>query len=53
MDGWGVGGLGHWSLCCAKGVSGVLALTGGLGVGQMQGRGGVVGWGVGGHLRER
>lgn len=36
-------GLGHWSLCCAKGVSGILAPTGGLGMGQVQGRGGVVG----------
>lgn len=27
--------------------------TGGLGMGQMQGRGGVVGWGVGGHSREK
>lgn len=31
---------------------GVLALTGGLEIGQMEGRGGVAGWGIGGHLRE-
>lgn len=41
MCGWlGCGrGLGHWSLCCAKrGVLGVLALTRGLRMGQMEGR---------------
>jgi hypothetical protein len=38
------GGLGHWSLCCAEGGSGVLALTRGLGTGHMEGRGGVAEW---------
>lgn len=36
-----------------RGSSGVLAPTRGLGKGQMQGRGGVVEWGVGGHLRDK
>lgn len=36
---------GHWSLCCAEGgVSGVLALTRDLGIGHLEGRGGMAGW---------
>lgn len=40
--------------CAVLRVSlGVLAPAGGLGTGQMEGRGGVAGWGAGGHLREK
>ena len=45
------GGLGRWSLCCAEGGSRCPDWS--QGPGRMEGRGGVAGWGAGGHLREK